>query len=630
MVLFTSSSFVFSQDLEVHCTTNVSSEQLEFYKSIRSQLKSVEKQFNTELSNKTNSSNIVNFIPVKIHVLRYADGSEGISESDIDFSIDNLNDFFKGSLLEFFNCSDINYIDDDALAQVKKGEVDDLIDAHNVQGMVNIYFSHSIKNESDQHICGYSNNTRNKDFIFIKNFCALGSTLAHEMGHYFSLIHTHGADNYQITTELVDGSNCDTDGDGICDTPADPGLSSNNVNNFCEYTGDLKDAYGHTFKPDTKNIMSYSRKSCRSHFSKQQLIRMYAFYVTQKNYLACPDFNADFNVSAYATCETTLNVSFSNDCEGITNWEWDIDSDGTIDYTTKNPTHTFGTGVYDVTLTVTKKSKKISKTYHNLIKVGYYAEALFDETFDSFNIAEDNGWTTIDRSKSGYNWLINHGATTTKETGPLNDHSKQSSIGKYIYTEASGAKAGDIAEFISPCLDVVYDNSEIQFSYHMFGKNIGELHVDIETESGYILDVIDPLIGSQQDYQDDDFLTTSINLSPYTGKTIKIRFRAIRGKGFEGDIAIDDVFLKTIIKPISDESVSLYPNPVKNDLLFVKINNERNDNEILNYTISNLMGQTFSSGMVSGNPINTSDLSSGAYILTVSGEKSKVMKRFVK
>ena len=28
------------------------------------------------------------------------------------------------------------------------------------------------------------------------------------------------------TTELVDGSNCDTDGDGICDTPADPGLTN--------------------------------------------------------------------------------------------------------------------------------------------------------------------------------------------------------------------------------------------------------------------------------------------------------------------------------------------------------------------------------------------------------------------
>ena len=47
------------------------------------------------------------------------------------------------------------------------------------------------------------------------------------------------------------------------------------------------DANGDAFNPDTKNIMSYSMKGCRSYFTKEQLARMYAYYMTVKSYLAC-------------------------------------------------------------------------------------------------------------------------------------------------------------------------------------------------------------------------------------------------------------------------------------------------------------------------------------------------------
>ncbi|APY11868.1 hypothetical protein BWZ22_11770 [Seonamhaeicola sp. S2-3] len=448
------------------------------------------------------------------------------------------------------------------------------------------------------------------------------------MGHFFSLIHTHGPDNNTLTTELVDGSNCDTDGDGICDTPADPKLTCENVNNFCQYIGTETDANGQAFTPDTGNIMSYAYKACRTHFSEQQLARMYAFYITQKNYLACPSFNANFSVDVSQTCNDNLLVKFNSTCNNITKWEWDINSDGVIDYTTQNPTHNFSSGIYDVTLTVSNKSNSISKTYTNLIKVGVTTEPLFDENFDEFDVANNNGWTNNDVSNTGFNWLINHGETSSEETGPTHDNTNNSILGNYIYTEASNGNLGDVAEFISPCIDVIYENSEIEFAYHMFGKNIGELHVDIKTSNGYINDVIAPLIGQQQTNQTDAFLTKNINLSSYLGETINIRFRAIRGNGWKGDIAIDDIFLKTIITPISDNSVKLYPNPVQNNILFVKTNNDKQENLV--YEISNMMGQRFASGVVTNEPINVSNLSSGTYLLTVLGKNSKVAKRFIK
>ena len=71
------------------------------------------------------------------------------------------------------------------------------------------------------------------------------------------LYHTHQTSRFGY--ELVSGSNCDTAGDLICDTPADPGLSSSNVDTTCKYKGTSRDPDGNTYNPDTRNVMSYSR-----------------------------------------------------------------------------------------------------------------------------------------------------------------------------------------------------------------------------------------------------------------------------------------------------------------------------------------------------------------------------------
>ncbi len=628
LVCFTFTSVLYSQNTETNCGTITSAESIKYIQSIKPQIKSFEQEFlNAKLSKGDIPVKTINAIPVKAHIIRNSNGTGGLSIPELNDAISNLNEIYQDALMEFFLCDGINYIDDDRLCHFNKKDENTLTEKHNVAGLINIYFTDYIKNTSDENICGYSNNVARQDVIVMKNDCATnGSSLAHEMGHFFSLMHTHGPKNETLTTELVDGSNCDTDGDGICDTPADPKLTDKNVNNFCKYTGTETDAHGDTFNPDTQNMMSYSKKGCRTHFTQQQLARMYAFYQTTKNYLSCPSFNADFSTDVSQTCEDNLTVHFKTDCSNITKWEWDIDSDGIIDYTTQNPVHTYNSGIYDVTLRVTNKSKSISKIYSKYIKVGTQPDML-DENFDSFEIAGDYGWTANDVSKNGYNWYANFGETYTDNTGPNNDNTNNDILGKYIYAEASGAEPGDVAEFISPCFTIDKENSELEFAYHMFGGGIGELHVDLKTETGYINDVIPAIIGSQQNNQNDAFLTKSVDLSSYTNQTIKVRFIAIRGSSWEGDIAIDDVFIKTIYTPISDETFKVYPNPVKNDLLYVKTN----DSELVsNYNISNLVGQTFLSGTVSKRPIDMSNLPSGTYLLILNDGKSRVLKKIIK
>ena len=158
-------------------------------------------------------------------------------------------------------------------------------------------------------------------------------------------------------------------------------------------------------------------------------------------------------------------------------------------------------------------------------------------------------------------------------------------------------------------------------------KALGELHVDIKTDSGYINDVIDPLYGSQQNHQSDDFITKSVNLSSYANETIKVRFRAVRGSSWKGDIAIDNILVKTIHTAITDNIYKAYPNPIKGDLLYVKNNDFEN---ISTFTITSLVGQPFLSGALTNNPIDFSGLSSGTYLLTITNGRSRVVKKIIK
>ncbi|MBK9047683.1 MAG: hypothetical protein IPL74_13565 [Bacteroidetes bacterium] len=84
------------------------------------------------------------------------------------------------------------------------------------------------------------------------------STLAHELGHYLGLYHTHETSN---GVEYVNGSNCGTAGDLLCDTPADPNLFSCS-NSSCQYTcPTLTDPLGQFYSPLMDNIMSYAYKA---------------------------------------------------------------------------------------------------------------------------------------------------------------------------------------------------------------------------------------------------------------------------------------------------------------------------------------------------------------------------------
>ncbi|MCD8455227.1 hypothetical protein LNJ08_12580 [Tenacibaculum finnmarkense genomovar ulcerans] len=231
--------------------------------------------------NRKNSSNEILYFRIQHHIIRKSNGTGGISQDNIDTAMEDLNKDFLNSKIRFYSCSSVNYINSDTYYDFLVSDENTIRNTYNVSDAINIYHFNSIKDDDDS-FCGYAYYpSSNRNFVAMDNSCLNnGSTFTHELGHFFGLPDTH-VDRPKPNQELeyVNGSNCSSIADKFCDTPADPQLSTLNVNSSCNYTDSTStDQNGDVYTPDTRNFMSYSRKSCRSRFSNEQQnkIRDYA------------------------------------------------------------------------------------------------------------------------------------------------------------------------------------------------------------------------------------------------------------------------------------------------------------------------------------------------------------------
>jgi hypothetical protein len=230
-------------------------------------------------------SMLLDTIPYQIHVVRTSSGTGGITTAQLTSAFNIVNGLYTNANLYFKQCGTINYIDNSTYYDFNQSNQSALTSPNNVTNVINIYFFNSITSSSGAGLCGYAYFPGGPDVIMMANSCAInGSTLSHEIGHYFNLYHTHETAN---GVEFVNGTNCSSAGDLLCDTPADPVLSNSTVSTSCVYTGTATDPNGDPYAPDVTNLMSYSRKSCRNFFSLQQYARIAFTAQNQRSYLTC-------------------------------------------------------------------------------------------------------------------------------------------------------------------------------------------------------------------------------------------------------------------------------------------------------------------------------------------------------
>ncbi len=236
-------------------------------------------------------------LPVQFHIVRTSSGGTSLSLGNVNQAVVIMNNYFQYAGLQFFQCSEPKFIDDSNLTNFFISQQKNLVAKSYVDGVINIYCVNTIEGGG---VGGYTYlpGSGQPDLIVMDDGLLLNATLTHEMGHFFGLLHTHGSSNCPSqlpgTDEYVDGSNCLTAGDYICDTPADPGLLGAGcleyqVNANCEYIGVSRDAKGAAFHPDVHNVMSYSRSTCRNRLSSGQYARMNAIYKEYRTYLTCSD-----------------------------------------------------------------------------------------------------------------------------------------------------------------------------------------------------------------------------------------------------------------------------------------------------------------------------------------------------
>jgi hypothetical protein len=228
-------------------------------------------------------------VPLAIHVVRQSDGTGGLPDSSVANSIAVANAKFAGAGFQLFQQGATRFIDSDALYfnVDTQAEIDQLKQTDVIQNALNCYFTQNLA-DAQGSLCGQASFTTTQvQGVVVRNSCTTNggnlSTFAHELGHFFDLFHTHET---TFGVECPNGSNCATAGDRICDTPADPTLSSANMDTLCNYTGNATACNGQIHAPDPSNLMSYAEpKNCRANFTFQQNNKMLATLVNLRSAL---------------------------------------------------------------------------------------------------------------------------------------------------------------------------------------------------------------------------------------------------------------------------------------------------------------------------------------------------------
>lgn len=177
------------------------------------------------------------------------------------------------------------------------------------------------------------------------------------------------------------------------------------------------------------------------------------------------------------------------------------------------------------------------------------------------------GWVNeTNGNQDNIDWLVRNGSSPSGGTGPSRAFTPATNSGQYLLIEATGCFEQE-ARLISPCINLTNASlPEMSFRYHMFGTDMGVLHVDVLVDGKVQQDIIPVLAGDKGD----NWLLQKIDLTPYVGKTINVVFRAITGSGFRSDMGLDAIEIYEATSPPTAAFTLSNPAPCINTEVVLK------------------------------------------------------------
>jgi hypothetical protein len=242
-----------------------------------------------------------------------------------------------------------------------------------------------------------------------------------------------------------------------------------------------------------------------------------------------------------------------------------------------------------------------------------------------------------------FDWTNIVGDTPTPKTSPKKAHNGS----HYIYTEASRPQGPGYEASIEATFSFSgIPNPELSLWYHLYGNQMGTLHVDVYNGSWNYN--VWSLSGQQQTSDKQAYRNAIIGLSQFGNQTgIKLRLRGTIGSGERSDICIDLVSVKQQdgygpgdpLPVISEENINKeMEQPVLenvfdrteiysfNHSIFIRNNDE--ENIIGQVNIFNTMGQILKVIDIDGSNFYQldADLKPGIYIIRLTSDNNLVSR----
>lgn len=218
---------------------------------------------------------------VMAHLVRDTFQNINSSPENIAAALDMVNEWFDPICVRFV----LRQVDtlDNFQYDIPQNfnELDQLWAHHNEDNFINLYIVGDVSFVSPEPVFAtYEGILENERGGLLINFEQLNSSplwLVHGFGHYCGLLDT----NEDFAEQLVNGANCETTGDEVCDTPADP-YNENDpniglevyINPTCRFIFTGLDENGEFYLTQTGNAMSRYPLDCWCGLTFGQFERM--------------------------------------------------------------------------------------------------------------------------------------------------------------------------------------------------------------------------------------------------------------------------------------------------------------------------------------------------------------------